>query len=162
MAPYHPTEESAMNLSVFALGLWALVPLAAGAADAHVMVSPDELQWADVPSLPPGARIAVIEGPMNQPAPFTIRLKLPADYRIPAHWHPAIEHVTVMSGTFYMGMGDRLDEGSATALPAGSAAIMQPGSRHYALTRGEVLLQVHGVGPWGITYVNPSDDPRRK
>ena len=147
---------------MLALVLCTAASVAASAAEPHLMVSPDQLKWADVPSLPAGARIAVIEGPMNEPSPFVIRLKLPANYRIPAHWHPAIEHVTVMSGTFYMGMGDAFDEAGAHELPVGSVAVMQPGTRHYALTRGEVVVQVHGVGPWGVTYVNPADDPRRK
>ena len=122
----------------------------------------EQLKWADVPSLPPGARIAVIEGPLNEAAPVMFRLKLPANYRIPAHWHPGVEHVTVMSGTFYMGTGDSIDAAQAMALPAGSTAIMQPGTRHFALTRDEVVVQVHGMGPWGVTYVNPADDPRQK
>ena len=83
----------------------ALVTLTATAGNAqghgdHLMVAPADLKWADVPSLPPGAKIAVIEGPMNEAKPFTMRLRLPADYQIPAHFHGAIEHVTVISGTF--------------------------------------------------------------
>ncbi len=78
-------------------------------AEDHVMVTPNDLKWADIPSLPPGAKVAVIEGPMDQATPFVFRLTLPADYKIPAHWHPAIEHVTVISGTFNMGTGDKLD-----------------------------------------------------
>ena len=75
----------------------------------HVMVRPDELKWADVPSVPAGVKIAVIEGPLNEAVPVTFRLKFPADYKLPAHWHPGIEHVTVISGTFNMGTGDKLD-----------------------------------------------------
>lgn len=137
-------------------------PLAAAEPAAHTMVTPEQLKWADVPSLPPGAKLAVIEGPLNESTPIVFRLKLPANYRVPAHWHPGIEHVTVISGTFYMGTGDSFDAGRAMALPVGSAAIMQPGTRHFALTRDEAIVQVHGVGPWGITYVNPADDPRKK
>lgn len=128
----------------------------------HVMVTPDELSWTDVASLPPGARLAVIEGPLNEAVPITFRLKLPANYRIPAHWHPAIEHVTVLSGTFHMGGGDKLDTSKTRALTPGSMAIMPPGTRHFAWTREETIVQVHGVGPWAIHYVNPADDPRKK
>ena len=146
-----------------AFALLALAAATAASADpGHVMVMPDQLKWSDVPSLPPGAKVAVLEGPLNEATPITFRLKLPADYRIPAHWHPGIEHVTVLSGTFYMGTGDVLDASNAMAVPAGGAAIMQPRTNHYAITRGEVVVQVHGVGPWGITYVNPADDPRKK
>lgn len=129
---------------------------------AHSMTMPGELKWADVPSLPPGAKGAVIQGPLNEPRPFVMRLKFPAGYAIPAHWHPAVEHVTVLSGTFHMGTGDAVDPKAAMALPPGSVAIMQPGTRHFALAQEEVVVQVHGVGPWGITYVRPEDDPRRK
>ena len=151
-------------LAVFAIGLVTLTP-APGNAQAHgdhLMVAPADLKWADVPSLPPGAKLAVIEGPMNEMKPFTMRLRLPANYQIPAHSHTAIEHVTVLSGTFNMGIGDKLDTKATRALGPGSVAIMQPGTRHFAWTKEEAVIQVHGVGPWTVTYVNPADDPRKK
>jgi hypothetical protein len=128
----------------------------------HTMVTPGDLKWTDVPSLPAGAKLAIIEGPLNVAVPFTFRLKFPASYQIPAHWHPAIEHVTVISGTFNMGAGDKLDRSMTKALSAGSVAIMQPKTNHFAWTDQETVVQVHGVGPWAITYVNPEDDPRKK
>ena len=131
-------------------------------ASDHMMATPDEFKWVDIPSLPPGAKLAVIEGPINQAGPITFRLKLPANYQIPAHWHPAIEHVTVISGTFNMGTGDKLDRAKTKALTAGGIAIMQPKTTHYAWTKDETIVQVHGMGPWGVTYVNPADDPRKK
>jgi quercetin dioxygenase-like cupin family protein len=126
------------------------------------MVLPSELKWSDVPSLPPGAKIAVIEGPMNQPVPFTVRLKFPKDYVIPAHSHPAIERVTVLSGTFNMGTGDRFEKSSTHPLPAGAIAIMQSGTNHFAWTSDEAIVQLNGTGPWDVKYVNPGDDPRKK
>ena len=90
---------------------------------AHTMVTPADLSWGDVPSLPAGAKVAVIEGPLNEAKPFTFRLKFPANYKIPPHSHPAIEHVTVISGTFHMGVGDKMDTAKTMALGAGSAAI---------------------------------------
>ena len=131
-------------------------------ASDHMMATPDELKWADIPSLPPGAKLAVIEGPINQAGPVTFRLRLPANYQIPAHWHPAIEHVTVISGTFNMGTGDKLDQTKTRALTAGSIAIMQPKTNHFAWNKDETIVQVHGMGPWGVTYVNPADDPRKQ
>jgi quercetin dioxygenase-like cupin family protein len=128
----------------------------------HSMFAPSELKWADVPSLPPGAKIAVLEGPMNEAKPITARLKFPANYQIPAHTHPVIEHVTVLSGTFNMGVGDKLDMSKSTALPPGGFSIMQPGTAHFAWTAEETIVQIHSTGPWGITYVNPADDPRKK
>jgi quercetin dioxygenase-like cupin family protein len=152
------------TVAAIVVALVTLTPTAGGSqthAD-HLMVAPADLKWADVPSLPAGAKIAVIEGPMNEAKPFTMRLRLPADYQVPAHFHSAIEHVTVISGTFNMGTGDKLDTKATRALGAGSVAIMQPGTRHFAWTKEETVVQVHGVGPWTVTYVNPADDPRKK
>jgi len=81
--------------------------------------------------------------------------------RVPAHWHPADEHITVISGTFYMGMADKLDEAAAKELPAGSFVVMPAKHHHFALTKSETVVQLHGMGPWGINYVNPTDDPRK-
>ena len=134
----------------------------AGMASDHMMATPDELKWVDIPSLPPGAKLAVIQGPLNQAGPVTFRVKFPANYQLPAHWHPAIEHVTVISGTFNMGMGDQLDRAKTKALTAGAIAIMQPKTTHFAWTKDETIVQVHGMGPWGVTYVNPADDPRKQ
>jgi hypothetical protein len=128
----------------------------------HLMVTPTDLKWADVPSLPPGAKVTLIEGKLDEPVPFTLRLQFPADYQVPAHWHPAIEHVTVLSGTINMGMGDKLDSSKTVALPTGSMAIMQPNTHHFLFTEEGAITQVHGVGPWAINYVNPTDDPRKK
>jgi len=154
------TFQLAVVSTAFALAL--LGAPAAWAADTHLMVMPSDLKWVDLPSLPPGAKIAVIEGPMNEALPFTVRLKLPADYKVPAHWHPAIEHVTVISGTFNMGTGDKLDQSKTMPLSAGSVAIMQPKTSHFAWTKEETIIQAHGVGPWAVNYVNPADDPRAK
>ena len=128
----------------------------------HTMVAPAELKWTDVPSLPPGAKIAVIEGPLNEAVPLMFRLKLPANYIIPAHWHPGIEHVTVISGTFNMGTGEKLDRSRSMAMAAGSVGIMQPKTPHFGWTQEETIVQVHGMGPWGVTYVSADDDPRKK
>jgi quercetin dioxygenase-like cupin family protein len=129
----------------------------------HVMVKANDVSWMDgPPSLPTGAKSAVIEGNPTKAGLFTMRVKIPANYRIPAHWHPADEHVTVISGTFHMGMGDKLDTSAGHALPAGSFAVMPATSRHFAYTNEETVIQLHGMGPWGITYVNPADDPRSR
>ena len=125
----------ALSVVVAAAGLGASASWANPAH--HTMVTPSDLKWADVPSLPPGAKISVIEGPMNEAVPFTVRLKLPADYKIPAHSHPGIEHVTVITGTFNMGTGDKLDASKTMALPVGSVAIMQPKTTHFAWTKEE-------------------------
>ena len=143
-------------VSLLAPAAWAQNP-----AD-HMMVTPADLKWADVATMPPGVKIAVIQGPLNEAVPYTARLKFPADYKLPAHWHPGIEHVTVISGTFNMGTGDKLDAAKTMPLSAGSVAIMSPKTQHFAWTREETIIQIHGVGPSAINYVNPADDPRKK
>jgi hypothetical protein len=133
-----------------------------GQSDGHRMISPSDLKWSDVPSLPAGAKIAIIEGPMSEAVPFTVRLKFPPNYRIPAHWHPAVERVTVLSGTFHMGVGDKLDPQQSMPLTPGSIMLLQPKTNHFAWNTEEVVVQLNGTGPWGITYVNPADDPRKQ
>lgn len=129
----------------------------------HQFVIAADIKWVDAPpSLPAGAKAAIIEGNPAKPGPFTMRLKLPADYKIAPHFHPAIEHVTVLSGTANFGIGDVLDEAKTTAVGPGGFVVMQTGVKHFLWTKEEVVLQGHSIGPWGITYANPSDDPRNK
>jgi len=135
----------------------------AGGDAAHIMVKPGDLTWGDGPPfMPAGAQIAWIEGKPAEAAPFTFRLRLPARYTIAPHWHPAIEHVTVLSGTFHIGMGERLDPAKVEALPAGSFVAIPPRTAHFVVNQEAAVLQVHGVGPWALTYVNPEDDPRTR
>ena len=130
----------------------------------HVVVTPDEVKWGpSPPSLPPGSQMAVLEGdPTKSGAPFTLRAKLPDGFRVPPHWHPTDEHITVLAGTFGVGLGEKLDQAKGHELTAGSFAKMPKEVRHFAWAKGETVIQVHGVGPFAITYVNPADDPRRK
>ena len=133
----------------------------AGAGAAHVIVAAEDVRWADAPSLPPGAKTALLEGDPKAEGFFTMRAKLPANYRIPAHWHPVAERVTVLSGKLHLGMGERFDDSAGTVLAAGGYASMPAGMRHFAWTEGETILQISTIGPWGINYVNPADDPRK-
>jgi quercetin dioxygenase-like cupin family protein len=127
----------------------------------HVMITPSAVQWGDAPpAFPPGAKAAVLEGNPAEPGPFTIRAKFPAGYKIMPHWHPGDEHVTVLSGSFRMGLGEKFDEKALHDLPVGGFAVMAKGTRHFAAAKTATVLQIHGIGPWGLTYVNPADDPR--
>jgi quercetin dioxygenase-like cupin family protein len=128
----------------------------------HLMVAPSDLKWTAMPSLPCGAQLATIEGPMNEAKSFTVRVKFPANCKIPPHYHPAVEHVTVISGAFGMGTGDTHDTSKGMSLPVGGISVMQPNVHHFGWTTQETIVQVHGVGPWGITYINPADDPSKK
>jgi hypothetical protein len=123
---------------------------------------PDEIVWRDGPaSLPAGAKFALLEGDPSKEGEFVLRLELPDGYRIPAHTHPRAERVTVLSGTFYIGMGEKFDAAKGTAMPAGTYGTWAAGMKHYAWARGKTVIQLHGTGPWKIEYVNPEDDPRR-
>src|SRR5262249_10198927 len=127
----------------------------------HVMLAPSELTWTDLPALP-GVKIAVIEGPLSEAVPIMFRLKFPANYKVPPHYHPGIEHVTIISGTLNMGIGATFDQTKTRALTPGSVAIMQPKTQHFVWTSEETIGQVHSIGPWSVTYVNPADDPAKK
>lgn len=145
------------------IALTAASSLAHGqATPSHLMMSAGELKWSDAPSVGPGAKIAVIEGPLDKPVPFTFRLKLPANTKVAPHVHPAFERVTVLSGTFHFAHGDAYDEAKTRALTPGDVAIMPPGAPMFGYTREATVIQLHGVGPWGLNYLNPADDPRRK
>jgi quercetin dioxygenase-like cupin family protein len=123
---------------------------------------PDSLDWQPAPpSLPAGAKIALLEGDPAKPGPFVFRVKFPDGYRVPPHTHPKPERMTVISGTLYFGMGEKFDRAGAREMPAGTFGTWPAGMKHYGWAKGETVLQVHGEGPWTITYVNPADDPRK-
>ena len=124
---------------------------------------PDILKWKDgPPSLPPGAKIAVLEGDPNREGPFVFRVKAPDGYRIPPHTHPKPERVTVISGTFHIGMGETFDPSKGEAMTAGAYGTWPAGMKHFVWVKGETVVQFHGDGPWKIEYVNPADDPRTR
>jgi anti-sigma factor ChrR (cupin superfamily) len=131
--------------------------------DTAALHRPDDLKWQDGPaSLPPGAKFAVLEGDPTKPGPFVFRVKVPDGYKIPPHTHPKPERVTVVSGTFHLGMGDEFDATKTEALPAGTYGTWPKGMKHFVMVKGETVVQFHGDGPWVIEYVNPADDPRTK
>jgi quercetin dioxygenase-like cupin family protein len=130
-------------------------------ADQHAIYRPSEIKWQDgPPSLPPGAKLAVLEGDPAKEGPFTMRIKVPDGYKIMPHVHPATEHVTVLSGSLNFGMGEKFDQSATKEMSTGAFGYWPAGMTHFVWIKGETILQVHGVGPWGIKYVNPVDDPR--
>jgi mannose-6-phosphate isomerase-like protein (cupin superfamily) len=143
-------------------GAWLAATPVLAQHDAHRIVTWDDLKWQDVPSLPPGAKVAVIEGKMNEAGPITARVKLPANYRIPPHFHATQERVTVLSGTVNIGMGDKFDAKKTTAMKPGTVLLMPPKMHHFAWTSEETIFQLNVTGPWTVTYVNAADDPRNK
>jgi len=127
----------------------------------HKMFSPSDIKWVDGPPfLPAGAKMAVLEGDPGKAGPYTVRLQTPDGYKIPPHTHPTAERITVISGTFHLGTGEKFDESAGHEMVPGSFAIMPAGMKHFAWATGEAVVQVHGTGPFAIKYVNPADDPR--
>ena len=137
------------------------LPASAGHDEGITLNVPSKIEWKDgPPSLPKGAKIAVLEGDPNKEGPFVFRVKVPDGYKIAPHTHPKTERVTVISGTFNIGMGEKFDQEKTDAMPAGSYGYWKEGMKHFVWTKGETVVQFHGMGPWSIKYVNPSDDPR--
>jgi quercetin dioxygenase-like cupin family protein len=127
----------------------------------HVLLKPAEAKWGDPPpALPKGAQFLLVSGDPGKPGPFAIRIKMPAGYKIAPHFHPTDEHVTVLAGTFSMGMGEKFDAAALTDLPAGGYGLMPAQMRHFATAKTAATIQVHGTGPFSLTYVNAADDPR--
>src|SRR5262249_36615255 len=96
----------------------------------------------------------------NEPGFFTIRAWMPDGYRVPPHFHPGVERVTVITGVLNLGQGDTFDESASTALPVGAYTSMPAGMHHFAWAKGATVIQISSLGPWGITYITPADDPR--
>lgn len=140
-----------------------MAPKAEPPAAKHKMVPGDDIKWGPAPpSLPPGAQAAVLDGDPSQPGLFAIRLKFPAGYSVAPHWHPTDEHVTVLSGSLRMGMGDTVDDASMHALKAHAYKKMPAKASHYVKVPVETVIQVMAMGPFEVTYVDPMNDPRKK
>jgi hypothetical protein len=127
----------------------------------HVIMSEGDIKWGDAPPTLPGAKMAVLQGDPGKAGMFTIRIKAPDGYKVAAHWHPMAEHLTVISGTFNLGTGDKLDEAKTTAMAAGAFGSMPAKMHHFAWCKGETEVQVSGMGPFRLIYVNPADDPSK-
>ena len=121
------------------------------------------LKWGPAPAVfPAGAKMAVESGDPSKSGEFIVRLSLPANYRIPPHWHPTDEHVTIHSGTLHVGMGDAVDKTKTRPMAPGDTGTIAAKMNHFALTRDATVLSVRAEGPFAMTYVNPADDPQRK
>ncbi len=156
----HIKTTAAITAAAIATGVAPVLAETPYHGDGHVMVTPDALDWGAIGSMAAPAEITVIEGDLGAAEPFTFRLRLPDGYRILPHVHPAYERVTVLQGTLHFAHGEQFDPDATTALPPGGVAIMAPGEPMFGYAEGEVIMQLHGTGPWGITYIDPADDPR--
>ena len=132
-------------------------------ASMHIMLNDADLKWGDAPpSLPKGAKVAVLAGDPSKAGEFAIRIMFPANYKVPAHSHPTTENVTVLKGNLYMGHGDKLDENSATMLAAGGFSSIPATMHHFAFTKDECMIELHAMGPFAINYIDPVDDPSKQ
>ncbi|HKB35181.1 MAG TPA: cupin domain-containing protein [Gemmataceae bacterium] len=149
-----------------AVSIMAIVGVAVGqggSAPAHVLTTAAEVKWSDPPPIfEKGASFTVMSGNPGETGLFVVRLKMPAGYKIAPHWHPTDEHVTVLSGTFALGMGETFDKAKMKELPTGGYALLPAEMRHFALAKTDAIVQVHGMGPFVLTYVNPADDPSKR
>lgn len=150
-----------VRLALFVVGL----SVASGTAFAqtqHILVPADKVQWGPAPAiLPAGAEIAVLEGNPAEKGPIVMRLKLPANYVIPAHWHSMTERLTVLSGSFHAGMGDKVDRNASQTLAPGGYVMLPAKMHHFAWTSAPTIVQINLEGPFDLFYVNPADNPQK-
>ena len=152
--------KKALTIALLVLG----AVLLAYSGSSQNIFTPEQIKWGPPPPfVAPGAQVAVLEGdPGASSGDFTVRLKMPDGYKIAPHWHPKRENVTIISGSFKVGMGDKFEESKMTAFAPGSFAYLDPEMHHYAMASGETIVQVHGMSPLQFNYVNPADDPSKK
>lgn len=149
-------------LVITAATSFAQATVSGGQPDNMALFLPEDIKWTDGPaSLQKGARMIVLEGDPTKDGIFTMRLWLPDGFVVSPHWHSQIEHVTVIQGILNFGMGEKFDRSATREMTVGSFGFWPVGMRHFAWTRGDTILQLHGRGPWTVTYVNPADDPRK-
>jgi quercetin dioxygenase-like cupin family protein len=138
------------------LGLFLAVPAAAATPDAAmapVIVTPSQLQWQSSSLLPSGGKLAVLGGDLAKPGYYTVRIMLPDGAAFPPHTHASAEYLTVIQGTFMVGLGNTVDAAKMTALTAGSYAAVPAGVAHYAMAKGDTIIQLSGMGPLTMTNV---------
>jgi quercetin dioxygenase-like cupin family protein len=152
-----------MKTAALTAALLAASIMSLALAQEALVVQPDTLKWGPPPPfLPTGPQSVVISGDPTKEGPYVIRLKFPAGFKIAPHMHPNDENVTVISGMFHFGVGDKFDESKTQAVKPGGFVQAVKGVKHYAWVSQDTVIQLHGVGPGGVTYVNPADDPRKK
>lgn len=152
-----------LTAGAFACAVFVAPVLGQGTAPAHTFITPTDIKWGDAPpTLPKGAKIAVLQGDPGKAGPFVLRILAPAGgYKIAPHWHTQDEQLTVISGMLYIGLGDKFSKRAARALPRGGFHFLPGKEHHYAFTTGRTIVQINGDGPFDINYINPADDPQK-
>ena len=134
---------------------------AQGTSASDVFINSKDIKWGAVPpSLPKGAKIAVLQGDPGKSGPFVIRLMVPPGYKIPPHLHSQDESLTVIAGTVYFGPGDKIDTNKAQTVTAGGFHFLSGKDHHYLVAKSQAVVQVSGNGPFDITYIDSDDDPQ--
>lgn len=152
---------SAASLVAVILGTLAGSVSAQGAGASEAFINAKDIKWgAAPPSMPKGAKIAILQGDPGKSGPFVIRLKVPPGYEIPPHWHSQDESLTVIAGALYFGSGDKIDTSHARTLTAGAFHFLSGKDHHYLVAKSEAVVQVNGSGPFDIMYSNSHDDPQ--
>jgi quercetin dioxygenase-like cupin family protein len=162
MRPVAKITTGVLCLTLGAAAMLGALPELRAAEPHHTVVPGDAVEWGPAPpSLPPGAQAAVLLGNPAKEGAFVLRLKFPGGFTVPPHRHSKDELVTVISGRFAVAAGEKLDRTKAKSLPAGSFVHLPAGMAHYAWADGEAVVQINGMGPFDVTYVDPKDDPRK-
>lgn len=150
------------SLSAATAVTWPAALQAADSMAQATFLNTTDLRWQSAPpSLPKGAEMTVLHGDPNQPGPFVVRFKTPGDYRIPPHYHSRAETLTILSGRLYLGGGAEFDPTKAHTMDVGAFHYLPARSPHFVFTKGPVVVELHGEGPFDIVYINAADDPRQ-
>ena len=154
-----------LSIAALALAQTGTKPATHEMSAKPVLLAPADMQWMAAPAptgLPSVVQMTVLSGDPFKAGMFSVRLKVPDGGKVAAHWHPTDEHITVLQGTFAAGMGDKLDESALHDFPTGSYVVMPKRMHHFAMAKGETILQIHAMGPFVLNYIDPADDPRKK
>ena len=131
--------------------------------DSFRSVLPEDIDWKPFPAFPPSARLAVVVGEPSEPGPYVIRVKLPAGVKLMPHHHPEGRVYTDISGLFHVGLGSQFDEGRLQAYPPGAVIVLSGGTPNFHCAKsGTCVTQVIAIGPLGLEYIDPIDDPRNQ
>ena len=156
------TSAASLIAIAVVLGGLASTALAQGASESEAFVNPKDIKWgAAPPSIPRGAKIAVLQGDPSKAGPFVVRLMVPPGYKIPPHWHTQDESLTVISGTFYFGTGDKVEASKSHTLTPGAFHFLSGKDHHFLVAKSEAVIQINGNGPFDVTYISRDDDPQR-
>jgi len=154
------TQSLTVPFAALALTLACASPSHAQAT--HIVVPANKVQWGPAPPvLPAGAQLAVLEGNPAEKGPIVMRLKLPGNYNIPPHWHSMAERITVLSGSFHIGDGDKLDRQASQTLEPGGFLSLPAKMHHFAWTSAPTVVQINLEGPFDLVYINPADNPQK-